>query len=113
MNKIGDFFSTTRRERVGTFVVLLLLAVAVLYSYCSRQNREHQGAQSQPSEQVMQALADSVAAQPLKSPKDSTSKKSNKKRKKRKKRKKKAKSTKTSKYTPHSGNAPMEELPTF
>lgn len=110
MNKIGDFFSTTRRERVGTFVVLLLLAVAVLYSYCSRQNREHEGAQNQPSEQVMQALADSVATQPLKSPKDSTSKKSNKKRSKRKK---KAKSTKTSKYAPHSGNAPMEELPTF
>ena len=107
MSKIGDFFSTTRRERVGTFVVLLLLAVAVLYSYCSRQSREHEGAQSQPSEQVMQALADSVAAQPLKSPKDSTSKKSYKKRKK------KAKSTKTSKYAPHSGNAPMEELPTF
>ncbi|MCI6334224.1 MAG: hypothetical protein SOR86_07155, partial [Sodaliphilus sp.] len=64
----------------------------------------------QPSEQVMQALADSVAAQPLKSPKDSTSKKSNKKRSKRKK---KAKSTKTSKYAPHSGDAPMEELPTF
>lgn len=110
MNKISDFFSTTRRERVGTFVVLLLLAVAVLYSYCSRQNREHEDAQSQPSEQVMQALADSVAAQPLKSPKDSTSKKSNKKRSKRKK---KAKSTKTSKYAPHSGDAPMEELPTF
>lgn len=110
MSKIGDFFSTTRRERVGTFVVLLLLAVAVLYSWCSRQSREHEGTQSQPSEQVMQALADSVAAQPLKATKDSTSKKSNKKHSKRKK---KAKSSKISKSAPHSGSAPMEELPTF
>ena len=110
MGKISDFFSTTRRERIGTFVVLLLLAVAVLYSYCSRRNSVNEGAQCQPSEQVMRALTDSVAALPLRSPQDSTSKKS---AKKAAKRKKKGKSSKAEKSAPHSGNAPIEELPTF
>lgn len=33
-NKIGQFFSMTRRERIGTLIVAVLLALAVVAVFC-------------------------------------------------------------------------------
>lgn len=63
MSKITDFFSMTRRERVGTLVVLLMLAFAILFSYCSGQWREREQPECQPGADVFRKLVDSVGVQ--------------------------------------------------
>ena len=77
MGKISDFFSITKRERIGTLVALLLLAGAIAFASFSKSWRAQSQAMAKPNQAVMQYLTDSVTVKP-----DSTS--SHKKAKKAK-----------------------------
>lgn len=114
MGRLGDFFSMTRYERLGAFAVLLALAVAVAFSYCSRIQRETAPAGSKPSEEVMRELMDTVSAQPLTaSPKKkgATGRGGKKKTEKKKRNKKDGASAKA--VSDRSDKGGMEEVPSF
>ena len=109
MGKISDFFSITKRERIGTLVALLLLAGAIAFASFSKSWRAQSQAMAKPNQAVMQYLTDSVTVKP-----DSTS--SHKKAKKakhsppKKKKEKKSPQKETNKQDRTNG---MQEMPQF
>lgn len=115
MGRLGDFFSVTRYERLGAFAVLLLLAVAFAFSYCSRIRRETAPADSKPSEEVMRELMDTVSAQPLTAPpkkKKGAADRGGKKKSGKKERNKKAPASPKA-ASERSDNSDMEDVPSF
>lgn len=113
LNKIGDFFSMTRRERIGTLVVAALLALAVAAAvavkHCARSSSLPAGTSAQ-IEQFKQQVAITEA--------DTTRHNHHKEHKHAKKSPKESKkSPKDSKKTakPSAGNAPnrLDEVPSF
>lgn len=123
MSKITDFFSMTRRERVGTLVVLVMLASSILFSYCSKQWREREQPECKPSAEVFRKLVDSAGIQ---KPKEANSVKVDREVKEDSisssaelgkvpnTKVKNSKSASTSENHPHqSANGGMNEVPSF
>lgn len=109
MGKISDFFSMTKRERIGTLVALLILAGAIAFASISKSRQASSGAEAKPDQAVMRYLADSVNVKP-----DSTS--THKKTKKAKHPpRKKAKEKKSAKKDANQQDKPsdMQEMPRF
>lgn len=108
MGKISDFFSITKRERIGTLVALLLLAGAIAFASFSKSWRASSQA-AKPNQAVMQYLTDSVTVKP-----DSTS--SHKKAKKAKhspRKKKKEKKSPQKETNKQDKTNDMQEMPQF
>ena len=109
MGKISDFFSITKRERIGTLVALLLLAGAIAFASFSKSWRAQSQAMTKPNQAVMQYLTDSVTVKP-----DSTS--SHKKVKKAKhspRKKKKEKKSPQKETNKQDKTNDMQEMPQF
>lgn len=109
MGKISDFFSITKRERIGTIVALLLLAGAIAFASFSKSWRAQSQAMTKPNQAVMQYLTDSVTVKP-----DSTS--SHKKAKKAKHspwKKKKEKKSPQKETNKQDKTNDMQEMPQF
>ena len=109
MGKISDFFSITKRERIGTIVALLLLAGAIAFASFSKSWRAQSQAMTKPNQAVMQYLTDSVTVMP-----DSTS--SRKKAKKAKdspRKKKKEKKSPQKETNKQDKTNDMQEMPQF
>lgn len=107
MGKLSDYFSITKRERIGTLVALLLLSSAILYAFLSgKADSAPEGAV--PNAQVMKYLTDSVEVntQP-----DSITKP--KKQKKTPKKKAKSKSTTQRQTAQPQPEGEMTEVPSF
>jgi hypothetical protein len=79
MAKIGDFFTMTRRERVGTLVVLFLLIVALVTVFLVRSSERASVPRNAPQamEQFMQQT-DTANVKEVKKPKKHKRKKSTK-----------------------------------
>lgn len=109
MGKISDFFSITKRERIGTLVALLLLAGAIAFASFSKSWRAQSQAMTKPNQAVMQYLTDSVTVKS-----DSTS--SHKKAKKAKhspRKKKKEKKSPQKETNKQDKTNDMQEMPQF
>lgn len=120
IEKFTEFFSMTRRERVGTLVVLVMLAAAILFSYCERVRHDGDEATgSKPSAQVVSELKKAVESKPLSNSKTEPRSSSKKKAKARggkqkgKAKQKKGKSAKSASKASQSENREMEEVPSF
>ncbi len=118
MGKVSDFFSMTRRERVGTLAVLLMLAVALLFSYCGQACRDRAEASGDvPSEQVIRELNKAVQSKPLSRSKKDAATAASKARKEKHGRKHqvkpKHKKTVISTKAVKRGNKDMDEMPSF
>ncbi|MDO4511580.1 MAG: hypothetical protein Q4B68_07175 [Bacteroidales bacterium] len=66
MGKLTDFFTMTRRERVGALVALIVLALSIAVSYAWRHFGQSQPAEHVPSAQQMNRILDSVENRALK-----------------------------------------------
>ena len=109
MGKISDFFSITKRERIGTIVALLLLAGAIAFASFSKSWRAQSQAMTKPNQAVMQYLTDSVTVKP-----DSTSSQKKAKKAKHSPRKKKKEKKSPQKETNKQDRTnDMQEMPQF
>ncbi|MGM9869294.1 MAG: hypothetical protein ACI30R_06675 [Sodaliphilus sp.] len=109
MGKISDFFSMTKRERIGTLAALLMLAGAIAFASISKSQRASSGDEAKPNQAVMQYLADSVNVKP---DSISTHKKAKKAKHKPRKKAKGKKSAKKDANQQDNAND-MQEMPRF